>query len=246
VGRIKVLELVAILASHPRGLDRFELQQRLFPETDQRNGGNHFRQIAHKLKQSAGITLDRRANSVVLSASVSVVAVDAEFEKIIELASYATGHERADQLQAALSLVSGPYLESSVLSWVEERRNSLDLVREEAGLELARLLLQLDRHPEARSACEKVLAVNKYADGAYRILMQIERRVGSESAALAVFRRARESLNELGLRPGDAAGLLSPAKVRTPWRGNGGSAGRRPATGNALSNGKRTLWWNGF
>jgi hypothetical protein len=75
--------------------------------------------------------------------------------------------------------------------------------------------------------------------------MQIERRVGSESAALAVFRRARESLNELGLRPGDAAGLLSPAKARTPVRGNAGPA-VRIANGNALSNGKRTLSWNGF
>jgi DNA-binding SARP family transcriptional activator len=53
-----------------------------------------------------------------------------------------------------------------------------------------------------------VLETNRYSDPSYRILIGIERKVGSESSVLAVYRRATEALTELGLRPGDARRLL--------------------------------------
>jgi hypothetical protein len=55
-----------------------------------------------------------------------------------------------------------------------------------------------------------VLEANRYCDPAYRVLVHIERRAGSESSALAVYRRAAGALAELGLRPGDARRLLDP------------------------------------
>jgi DNA-binding SARP family transcriptional activator len=209
IGRMKILELVAYLALHPNGVDRFQLQHRLFPEADQRSGGNHFRQIAHRLRHGVDITLARRDNLVVFPKSVSVIANDAESERIIAEASLCTGSERTQLLQDGLDLVQGSYLEGSTLPWVEERRSHLELVQEEARLELATVYLDEGELDAARLACEAVLAANRYCDPAYRILFEIERKAGSESSALAVYRRAAKALDELGLRPGDARRLMN-------------------------------------
>jgi ATP/maltotriose-dependent transcriptional regulator MalT/DNA-binding SARP family transcriptional activator len=210
IGRTKILELVSCLALHPNGIDRFELQRLLFPEADQRNGGNHFRQITHKLRHSTGITLERQGNLIFFPRSVALLAVDLECERLLNAASASARHDRVTRLSSALDLMTGPYLEGSVLSWAEERRNYLDIVQEEARLELARLFLELGDPAAARSACEAVLEANRYCDPAYRVLVHIERKVGSESSALAVYRRAAGALAELGLRPGDARRLMEP------------------------------------
>jgi DNA-binding SARP family transcriptional activator len=208
IGRTKILELVACLSLHPRGIDRFELQRRLFPEADQRSGGNHFRQIAHKLRHTTNVNLERKGNLVLLPTSLAFTANDLESERILGLASAFSGQERRERLEAGLALAVGPYLEGSSLPWVEERRNYLDLVYEEARLELATLLLELGEPDAARQECETVLETNRYSDPSYRILVGIERKVGSESSVLATYRRATEALTELGLRPGDARRLL--------------------------------------
>jgi ATP/maltotriose-dependent transcriptional regulator MalT/DNA-binding SARP family transcriptional activator len=211
IGRTKILELVAAVALHPCGINRFQLQQRLFPEADQRNGGNHFRQIAHKFRHGTGVTLERRNNLVLFPSSLTLIADDIESERLLAAASASKGEERIERLQAALSLVTGPYLEGSTLPWVEERRNYLDVIYEEGRLELATLYLELDRPEAARAECEAVIDANRYSDPAYRVLVEIERRVGSESSVLAAYRRATEALGELGLRPGDARRLMQRA-----------------------------------
>jgi ATP/maltotriose-dependent transcriptional regulator MalT/DNA-binding SARP family transcriptional activator len=208
VGRTKILELVACLSLHPRGIDRFELQRRLFPEADQRSGGNHFRQIAHKLRHTTNVNLERQGNLILLPASRACTANDIESERILASATALSGQERRARLEAGLALACGPYLVGSSLPWVEERRNYLDLVYEEARIELAMLYLELGEPEAARETCETVLMTNRYSDPSYRILVGIERKVGSESSVLAIYRRATEALTELGLRPGDARQLL--------------------------------------
>lgn len=105
----------------------------------------------------------------------------------------------------------------SNLSWAEERRHHLDVVQEEARLELARLLVELGQPEQAREECEQLLALNRYSDPGYRLLVQIEHTIGSESSVLAAYRRAVAALQELGLGPGDARRLLE-AKPAAPRR----------------------------
>lgn len=212
ISRTKLLELVACLALHKNGIDRTELQQLLFPESDPRNGGNHFRQISHKLRHEAGVALERRGNLVVLPGSVSLVADDIESERLLANASSVTGTARIERLRACLELVPGRYLERSTLAWVEERRTYLELVYEEARLELAALHLEAGRPDLARTVVETALDQNPYSDPAYRLLVQIERRVGSELSAAQAYEKAAEALAELGLRPGDARRLLRSAR----------------------------------
>lgn len=204
IGRTKLVELMAGLALHPHGIDRDELRQRLFPDTDQHNGGNRFRQLTHKLRTRTGLGLERREHKVVLPEGVSLVANDIESEWILSTASSTTGSERANRLEAALGLVTGVYLERSSQPWVEERRDYLSLIYEEARLELATLRLELGDPDSARDVCETVLATNRYSDSAYRLLARIEQRAGTPQSVSRVRRRAAEALGEVGLFPGDA------------------------------------------
>jgi ATP/maltotriose-dependent transcriptional regulator MalT/DNA-binding SARP family transcriptional activator len=208
IGRTKILELAAVLALSPDGIDRLQLQQRLFPEAEQANRGNHFRQIVYKLRHGTGVSLERHGNLVRLPEGLEITSDDIAFERLLETANSLSGSARTEQLRGALRLVTGRYLEGSVLPWAEERRHYLDIVFEEGRLELARLFLDSGQHDASRAECEAVLEANRYSDPAYRLLFSIERQVGSESAALAVYRRATEALAELGLKPGDARRML--------------------------------------
>jgi ATP/maltotriose-dependent transcriptional regulator MalT/DNA-binding SARP family transcriptional activator len=202
VGRLKVVELAAYLTLHPAGVDRFELQRQLFPDTDQRRGGNHFRQIAHKLREATGIGLVRSAGNVMSWPDhLSVDAADLRFERLVDDARAAAGPPRLDGLLCALELVTGSYLQNSDLAWADERRYQLEIALEEVLLEAAGLLLDDRRFEETREHTERVLVVNPYSEPAYRTLMQVERLIGTESSAMAVYRRAVDALSELGLEP---------------------------------------------
>jgi ATP/maltotriose-dependent transcriptional regulator MalT/DNA-binding SARP family transcriptional activator len=232
IGRIKIIELMALLVLHPDGIDRARLHTALFPDATLRNGGNHFRQIAFKFRQITGLSLDRRdGNLVGLPADTVVDAADVRFEELLRTASWVTDDERVLRLQSALDIVRGPYLGGSNLGWAEERRHHLDVVQEEARLELVRLLVELGQPQAAREECEKLLAANRYSDPGYRLLVQIERMAGSESSVLAVYRRAVVALGELGLEPGDARRLLearpAPARRAAPSPGGAGRVAQR-------------------
>ncbi|WP_155355141.1 BTAD domain-containing putative transcriptional regulator [Acrocarpospora macrocephala] len=210
VGRIKIIELAAYLALHPRGVDRTKLQQELFPEASQRNGGNHFRQIIHKFTRATGIALVRQGrNQLAVQDGVWIEAVDVRFEQLLHTTSVVPGPERVQRLGEALALINGRYLESSSLQWAEERRQQIEIMEEEARLELVTLLIEQGDPIAAREECEALLALNRFCDPAYRLLLTVERSVGSESSCLAVYRRAAAALKELGLEPGYARQLLS-------------------------------------
>jgi DNA-binding SARP family transcriptional activator len=121
-------------------------------------------------------------------------------------------------LSGALDLVCGPYLQNSSLAWACDRRYYLDLVWEEASLELAELLTEAGRMTEARDRCEQTLAVNPYSEPVYRLLLRIERYSGTPSSAMAVYRRAIAALKEIGLEPGpqirDELGFTLSSPIR--------------------------------
>lgn len=213
IGRIKLLELVACVARNPGGIDRYLIQEMLFPEVSQRSGANYFRQVVHRFKQQTGVTLNRSGNLLSFPSDVRVVTMDEECESLLASASGLTDEGRIERLTAGLRLITGAYLEGSTLGWAEERRNHLQVVQEEARLELANLQFKFGNPSAARELCEEVLASNPYSDPAYRILVAIERKHGSETSLVVTYNRARKALAELGLRPGDARRLLDQGIV---------------------------------
>jgi DNA-binding SARP family transcriptional activator len=202
LGRLKMLELVGFLSLHPNGIDRNVLQQHLFPESDQRRGGNHFRQITHKLRITTGISLARfGGGKVIWPSNVTVETADLEFERLMKSPPSPDRQARMEQLRAAIAL-AGPYLERSDLTWVDERRYQIDILREEALLELANLSMESGDFESVRDLCESLLELDPYNESSYRLLIEAHQELGSPTSCLAVYRRAVQALSELGLTPG--------------------------------------------
>jgi DNA-binding SARP family transcriptional activator len=202
VKRLKTIEMAAFLALHPGGVDRKRLQARLFPETDQRHGGNYYRQIVHKLRLSTGISLDRSPSGMVRWPDGWFVdCADQRFERLTREAAQLTGHDRLARLESALQIPQGAYLPDSDLEWVEERRFELDVLRSDATGEAAQLALSLGRMELAREFAERAVADDIYSEPAYRTLMAVEAAVGPPGAVMLVYRRLTDALAELHLEP---------------------------------------------
>jgi len=209
IGRLKVVELACLILLQPQGIERFELQRRLFPDADQRRGGNHFRQVAHKFREATGIRLDRSATNIItIPQTATLDSTDLQFERLIASAQSLIGEERLAVLRKALALAEGTYLEGSDLSWAEDRRFYLDVVREDALLETARLCLDLERMGDVRTYAEQLLSANPFSEQAYGLLLQSERTTGSEASRQAVYRRASTALTEIGYKPEEVRELL--------------------------------------
>jgi DNA-binding SARP family transcriptional activator len=208
-GRLKMIELAALLTQSPAGVERSKLQRLLFPESDQRRGGNHFRQITFKLRQATGVTLDRRSGGIVAwPPSVRADSTDLRFERLVAAAGAITGTDRLERFQEALRLFTGPYLEGSTLTWADDRRYELDVIREEASLEVLRLLIDDRQYAAGRDVAEVILTLNPYCESAYRLLLNIERAIGTDSSAMAVYMRAVKALKEIGASSDEVRAML--------------------------------------
>jgi DNA-binding SARP family transcriptional activator len=222
--RTKLAELVADLAVHGGATDRVALQLRMFPDADRRRAGNHFRQVLFKLRELAGITLDRpTAETVSWPAGITLTASDTEFEEQIRLllgdpaqaglsqpgpiAAGTAGGDPAqagtdlDRLRAVLDIASGVYLPASELDWVAERRNYLSLLYEEGVTFLLKWAFDNAHLDLIREYGARATRLNPYTEHLYLIMMRAEITWGQPSRARAIYRRAYDALRELGLEP---------------------------------------------
>ena len=205
VRRLKVLELAAYLTARPSGANRQAAQVSLFPESDRHKGSNHFRQVVHQLRKTTTLTLQRRSStSISWSDGFAVDATDLQFERALAEARSCEVNERLDRLGAALDLVVGPYLVASDLEWANERRFEIEVLQEAAELELAALAVRLRRYDLSRAHANAVLGRNPYSEAASRVLMETELALGSETRALAVYRRSVRARRDIGLPPDQA------------------------------------------
>jgi DNA-binding SARP family transcriptional activator/tetratricopeptide (TPR) repeat protein len=212
-GRMKMIELATLVTRSAAGVERGELQRLLFPESDQRRGGNHFRQITFKLRQATGITLERRSGTTLAwPATVRADTTDMRFERLTAEAGALRGPERLQRFQEALKLFSGPFLEGSSLTWADDRRYELEVIREEAALEVLRLLVEDRQYAGARDVAESIIGTNPYCEAAYRLLFDVERAVGTDSSAMAVYMRAAKALKEIGASSADVRALLGAGR----------------------------------
>ena len=215
VRRLKLLELACLLAASPAGLSRSRAQATLFPDVDQARGGNHFRQILHQLHKLTGLTVWRGpTGQVAWPEHLEVDTCDQRFERELAQARAAGGEERLALTTRALANVTGPYLPASTLEWSDNRRFHLELLQEEAECEAGRLCVELGRFPLARDLSESTLSRNPYSDAAYRVIIEVELAVGTESGALGAYRRALAARRAIGLGPPLAAAALLDAQLR--------------------------------
>ena len=205
VRRLKVLELACLLAVRPKGLRRDDAQNHLFPESDRQRGSNYFRQVVHQLRKSTGLTIQRLPDRDIAVSGQRARRCRRYPVRTNPRRGIGSGGRRApfaspESLGASYRAV--PL--GSNLEWVSERRFQLDVLVEEAELEAAHLALELSDFATALRYSETALNRNPYSVPAYRVMMEIQVAVGSETAALAVYRRACDTLCEIGVEPDEA------------------------------------------
>ena len=209
IGRLKVIELMCFLMAHPKGASRLAVQLALFPETDRRKGSNHLRQVIYQLRKCTGLTLERKAkDSISWNTDVIARSADIEFESALRRAKDLAGQERLDKLIVALKLVDGVFMPSSNLEWISVRRDELEVLIEEAEMEISVLAYKLGQFEIARQNCENLLARNPYLTVAYKILMMTEIAVDSQPSILSVYLRAKKAHEDIGLEIDDELTVL--------------------------------------
>jgi DNA-binding SARP family transcriptional activator len=202
--RTKLAELVADLAVHGGTTDRVALQLRMFPDADRRHAGNHFRQVLFKLRELAGVTLERpTADTVSWPAGAVLTASDTEFEEQIRLVLGHPDQATADpeRLRMVLDIASGVYLPASELDWAAERRNYLSLLYEEGVTFLLNWAFGAGQLDLIREYGGRATQLNPYTEHLYLLMMRAELKWGQQSRARAIYRKAHDALRELGLEP---------------------------------------------
>jgi DNA-binding SARP family transcriptional activator len=215
--RTKLAELVADLAVHSGTADRVALQLRMFPDADRRRAGNHFRQVLFKLRELAGITLDRpTADTVSWPAGLPLTASDTEFEEQIRQVLGHPDQAAADpgRLRAVLDIASGVYLPASELDWAAERRNYLSLLYEEGVTFLLDWAFGHGQLDLIREYGARATQLNPYTEHLYLLMMRAELTWGQPSRARAIYRRAHDALRELGLEPSAEMRHLAQSPAR--------------------------------
>lgn len=202
VRRIKVIELVCMMALHPEGIGRQRLQFSLFPDADQRRGGNYFRQVVHKLRQLTGVALIRSDDGAVrIPQSVELMSADVEVEQLVALSRTLGDAERLATLEAAVLLASTPYLPASDLEWVKARREHLAALVVEAASDAADLALRCGQPVRARALAEQAIATDPCAEPAYRVLMECALAEGRPERLQVLYDELVEALGRFGVRP---------------------------------------------
>ena len=149
---------------------------------------------------------------VAFEASIAVAAVD----------QAAGDHEgAADALRRALERYRGELLpEDGPAEWLVEARDRARIAAVGAARGLAELRLRAGDHGGAIQACLRGLAVDRYDDASWRLLVDAHDRAGDRSAAHRARRGYEQMLSDLGIDPvseairipaaaGFAAGALS-------------------------------------
>jgi LuxR family maltose regulon positive regulatory protein len=112
--------------------------------------------------------------------------------------------EKMRYYQKAVDLVGGHYLEDLGAVWVAPERERLHQTFMSAGLQLAELRLQAGQLEPALRVCEQLLRQETTSEAAYRLKMQIHRRLGDKAGLIRTYRDCEEILQGLfGLPPSE-------------------------------------------
>ncbi|GMV03947.1 MAG: hypothetical protein AMXMBFR53_02290 [Gemmatimonadota bacterium] len=208
----KPREALVFLLLHPEGVTRDRLGGALWPDAPPSRLKNSFHVALHHLRKSLGhpewITL--QGDRYALAPGVRAWMDARAFEE-------AVGEAGADPeaLRSALALWGGELLEGEAVgAWVDDHRDRLGRLADEAWLTLGRALVERGSDPEAAEAFHRVVVRDPLREDAHRHLMAAWSRAGQRSRALRHFEELATLLrDELDADP-EAATLALAEELR--------------------------------
>lgn len=217
--RLAVLVYVALAASD--GVVRRDaLLAAFWPEADESGARNALNQNLHHLRRALG-------DGAIVSRGQEEVVVGDRLRTDVERFG---GHLEAGELDAALALYRGDFLEGFHVRgapgferWLDGMRARLRRRARDAAAELAADAEEAGRLPEAAGRLRRAMEIDPAAEGVARELIRLLLAAGDRTAAQRAYRRLARRLHmRLGLRPSEATrrvmreGGLHPEPFRPP------------------------------
>jgi two-component SAPR family response regulator/Flp pilus assembly protein TadD len=120
------------------------------------------------------------------------------FEAYLARAKAATlPAEQVRLLKRAIDLVSGEYLEDLGAVWIAPERERLQQAFLSACLSLAELYFQEGQSAAALGVCHRILERESTSEAAYRLKMNIHRRLGDKAALIRTYHDCEENLRDV-------------------------------------------------
>lgn len=207
----KSYELLAYLATAPgRCAGRREVLWALFDGRDDRSTAAYLRQAVAQLRRvwSDAVVVGpvaragRGDRTLALSPGAGLVAESVRMEALMADGARRQGDDRLDTLIRALRLAdAGEYLPGVGTHWAEMRRVHLAARASETRFAVAELLFRRSRYEEAERLAAAVVAVDPYAESAWRLLLRTAAALGDEDRLSSVYGRCCQALSALDAVP---------------------------------------------
>jgi DNA-binding SARP family transcriptional activator len=190
--RPRVRSLIRLLAlNRGRLVHREALVDALWPKASFESGRANLQTAISAARQALdpfGFTIGRESESYRLVTPAQTSWDIAEFQTSIQTASYARtngdGTRAAAELGRALALYTDDLLtEEGPSEWVVSHRERLRHDAVNAAVGAAEIALAESRYAEVVLTCERALAIDSYADSAWRLLVLAFERSGSWASA---------------------------------------------------------------
>jgi DNA-binding SARP family transcriptional activator len=181
---------------------KYRLAGMLWPDSGEDTARNNMRQLLRRLRSTAGAELVLGAETISLSSEVAADAV--ELQNHVLSSRYTEALALEGVLLGTLDFDDCPDFEA----WLSQSREELETLRRRAASAASDACEQKGDLAGALSFAQRLLALDPLAEEAYRRLMRLHYLAGDRSAALGLFERCRQVLQEefdAAPHPGTAA-----------------------------------------
>lgn len=222
--RRKARELLALLLVHPAGLTPDELVEALWPDDDPTLGMQRFRTVLGNLRSTlrerAGLPDDPIVEWSGTHYRVQAELIDCDLWRFeAALTDYTTADDPAAKLNAlerATACYEGRFLQGADWTWTVVPRQDLHRRATDAVMALAKLRREADDAEGELAAYERAIALDPYAEEAYRRIMALQAQLLGPDATRRTYQHLETRLDDIDADPEEATVRLSEESLSQP------------------------------
>ena len=202
--REKARHLFQLLLTYRHSpLDRDQICEHLWPESDSATAQRNFKIILNTLYQVLEPEREPGSDSAFIQREGTIYSMRPgadiwlDAEQFSHAVRQAVSEPGLELLHQAVSLYSGDYLPETLYeTWAAEERERLATYFLESADKLAELYLEQERFTEAIELCQRILAQDNCWERAYRYLMQAYDQLGDRGQVGRTYQRCVQTLRE--------------------------------------------------
>ncbi|HZQ11003.1 MAG TPA: BTAD domain-containing putative transcriptional regulator [Anaerolineae bacterium] len=197
-------ELFFFFATNPQGWRKEQIIEQLWPHASHGQGNDLFHSSVYRIRRALFPECLVFRNGVYQLNPEAVVWSDAEeFESRLTAAAQATeSHEQIEQLEHAIELYHGDYLDEFYSDWCAPRREQLRSRYLNTLAQLGRSWIQLGNLKRGQEVYQELLQQEPLDEATYRELIRLYLAAGNRPAAMQLYEQCVARLRaELGVPP---------------------------------------------